>query len=171
MLFYDDSKIQDRKLILLARFHPEFLCSELFPEIEQNSIQFHVEKRILDNFRRYKNLENCLYFYIGFAYADIPAGQEYEMIMCINGGKIEPDTVMKCRTTVLCLFSQFKTQPIEFAWKGHHAICQIQFCDGIPDIIQELYEITERKPIKITREICLCSFDTLKANINVSFSE
>ena len=57
MLPYDDSKIQDRKLILLARFHPEFLCSELFPEIEQNSVQFHVEKRTLDNFRRYKNLE------------------------------------------------------------------------------------------------------------------
>ena len=171
MFSYDDSKIKERKLLLSARFQPDFMCGELIPEIEKNSIQYHVDTRLLDNFRRYQNFENCLYFFLGFAYADIPAGQEYEVIMRINGGNIDPDSVRKCKATVLCFFSEFKTQPIEFAWKGHHAIGQIHFCDGIPDMIQELYEITERKPVKITQEICLCSFDTLKANINVPFSE
>ncbi|WP_321019174.1 hypothetical protein, partial [Eisenbergiella porci] len=64
-------------------------------------------------------------------------------------------------------FSEFKMQPIAYAWHGYHAGCLIQFPDGIPDLIQEMYEITEKKPIKITQEICLCTLETLKANSGV----
>lgn len=170
MLSHDDSKIKDRKLILLARFNPDFSRGVLIPEIELNSIQYHVDTHLVNNFKKYQHSKNCLYFFHGFAYADIPVGQEYQSIMRINRGIIEPDSVLKCKATALCFFSEFRNQPIEFAWNGHHSICQIQFHDGIPDIIQELYEITEKKPIKITQELCLCSFDTLKANINVPFS-
>ncbi len=165
MLSYEDSKVQDRKLILLARFHPEFVRNILIPEIEINSTQYRVDTRLVNNFRKYQHVKNGLYFMLGFAYADIPAGLEYEMIMRINNGEIERDSVMRCKAAVLCFFSEFKTQPIEYAWHGHHTICQIHFPDGIPDLIEELYEITEKKPAKITQEICLCSYDTLKANI------
>ena len=167
MLSYDVSQIRDRKLILLARFKPDFFRNVLIPEIEINCMQYHVDTHLVHNFRQYQHFDNSLYFMQGFAYADIPAGQEYEVIMRIKNGIIEPDSVMRCKTTVLCFFSEFKNQPIEYAWHGHHAICQIQFHDGIPDLIQELYEITEKKPIKITQEICLCSLETLKANINI----
>jgi len=170
MLSYDDSKIRDRKLILLARFHPDFSRGVLIPEIEANSMQYHVEARFVHRFRTYRHTENSLYFIHGLAYADIPSGQEYEVITRINHGVIEPDSVMKRKTTVLGFFSEFRNQPIECAWHGHHGICQIRFDGGIPDMVQELYEITEKKPIKITQEICLCSLDTLKANIHTPFS-
>ncbi|MBT9776517.1 hypothetical protein GPL15_08370 [Clostridium sp. MCC353] len=160
MLSHDNSKIQNCKLNLWARFHPGFSRDILIPEIEANSTQYHVDPLLVDNFRKYLHAENCLYFIHGFADADIPAGQEYNAIMRINNGVIEPDSIIRCKVTVLCFFSEFKTQPIANAWKGYHASCQIQFHDGIPDIIHELYEITEKKPIKITQELCLCLFDT-----------
>ena len=167
MLSHDDSKIQDRKLILWARFHPDFSRDVLIPEIEANSIQYHVAPQLIDNFRKYRNTENCLYFIHGFAYADIPAGQEYEVVMRINEGIIDQDSVISCKAIVLCFFSEFKMQPIAYAWHRYHAGCLIQFPDGIPDLIQEMYEITEKKPIKITQEICLCTLETLKANSGV----
>lgn len=87
MLAHEDSRIQDRKLILWARFHPEFSRNVLIPEIEENSMQYHVDPQLADNFRKCRNAENCLYFLHGYAYADIPAGQEYDLIMRINKGK------------------------------------------------------------------------------------
>lgn len=167
MLSHDDSKIQDRKLILWGRFHPDYSRDILIPEIEANSMQYHVSPQLIDNFRKYQNAENCLYFIHGYAYADIPAGQEYEMIMRINRGGIMPDSIMRCKAIVVCFFSEFKTQPIAYAWHGYHAVCLIQFPDGIPDLVQELYEITEKKPINITQEICLCTMETLKANSGI----
>ena len=167
MLSHDDSKIQDRKLILWARFHPDFSRDVLIPEIEANSIQYHVAPQLIDNFRKYRNAENCLYFIHGFAYADIPAGQEYEVVMRINEGIIDQESVISCKAIVLCFFSEFKMQPIAYAWHGYHAGCLIQFPDGIPDLIQEMYEITEKKSIKITQEICLCTLETLKANSGI----
>ena len=148
MLAHEDSRIQDRKLILWARFHPEFSRNVLIPEIEANSIQYHVDPQLVDNFRKCRNAENCLYFLHGYAYADIPAGQEYDLMMRIN--------------------KEFRPQPIAYAWHGYHADCLLQFRDGIPDMIQELYEINQKKPIEIRQEVCLCSDDTLKAIINSS---
>ena len=142
MLSHDDSKIQDRKLILWARFHPDFSRDVLIPEIEANSIQYHVAPQLIDNFRKYRNTENCLYFIHGFAYADIPAGQEYEVVMRINEGIIDQDSVISCKAIVLCFFSEFKMQPIAYAWHGYHAGCLIQFPDGIPDLIQETVSYT-----------------------------
>lgn len=167
MLSYEDSKIKDRKLILVARFDPDFARRVLIPEIEINCAKYEVETHLVNHFRKCQQAKNCLYFILGFAYADIPAGQEYEVIMRINHGVMEPDSVMVCKATVLCFFSEFRNLPIEYAWHGHHALCQIQFPDGIPDMIQGLYEIAEKKPIKIMQEICLCSFDTLRANISM----
>lgn len=167
MLSHDNSKIFDRKLILWARFHPDFSRNILIPEIETNSIKYQTDSQLIEHFQKSQYAENCLYFYHGFAYADIPIGQEYQAIMRINKKGIELDSIMRCKATVLCFFSEFKQQPIAYAWHGYHASCLIQFHDGIPDIIEELYEITEKKPIEIKQEICLCSFDTLKANINV----
>lgn len=171
MLSYDDSKIRNRKLILLARFHPAFSRGVLIPEIETNSTQYHVDARLVHHFQKNQHMENSLYFIHGLAYADIPAGQEYEVMMRINHGVIDTDSVTKCKSAVLGFFSEYRNQPIECAWHGHHGICQIRFYDGIPDMIQEVYEITEKKPITVTQEICLSSFDTLKANINAPLSD
>lgn len=164
MLSLNDSKIQDRIFILWARFHPDFSRNLLIPEIDTNSIQYHVDPQLIENFRKYQHVENSLYFLHSYAYADIPLGQEYETIMRIKNGIIESDSIIRCRAIVRCFFSEFKIQPISYAWHGYHASCLIQFRDGIPNIIQELYEITEKKPIQIRQKIGLCSFDTLKAN-------
>lgn len=69
-----------------------------------------------------------------------------------NGG-IDPASVKECKATALCFFSEFKTQPIPYAWHDHHASCLIQFPDGIPGIVQDLYGITQKKPIAITQEL------------------
>ena len=47
MLAHEDSRIQDRKLILWARFHPEFSRNVLIPEIEENSMQYHVAPQLV----------------------------------------------------------------------------------------------------------------------------
>lgn len=166
MLSVNDSKVKDRKLILWARFHPDFARHILIPEIEANSEKYHAEPQSVERFRNCRYAENSLYFHHNYAYAEIPAGQEYEAVMRITRGTIEQDSIIRCKTTVLCFFSNFKTQPIPYAWHGHHAICLIQFHNGIPDMIQELYEIADKKTININREICLCSYDTLGAGIN-----
>lgn len=164
----ENTKIEERKLILLARFHPDFVRNELLPEIEANSVQYHVEPQLLEYFRKCRFAENSLYFHHNYAYADIPAGQEYEFIMRICDGIVVPDSVMECKAKVLCFFSAFKTHPIAHANQGHHENCLIQFQEGIPDMIQELYEIRERTPIEVRQEIGLCSYETLRANLNGS---
>lgn len=151
------------KLKLLARFHPDFSRDVLITEIEANSRQYHVDSQLTDNFRKYQHYKNCLYFFHDFACADIPSGQEYEVIMPINRGKIELDSVIRCKATVLCFFSEFKIQPMACAPYGHHGSCLIQFHDKIPDIIQGLYEITEKKPIEMKQELYICSVNALKA--------
>ena len=121
--------------------------------------------QLIDNFRKYRNAENCLYFIHGFAYADIPAGQEYEVVMRINEGIIDHNSVISCKAIVLCFFSEFKMQPIAYAWHGYHyRLSDSSFPMEFRILIQEMYEITEKKPIKITQEICLCTLETLKAN-------
>lgn len=66
------------------------------------------------------------------------------------GGKIQPESIQKCPAKVLCFFTAFRTQPFHQASKGHHELSLIQFEQGIPSIINELAEITERKPLNIS---------------------
>lgn len=166
MLSVENSKIEQRKLILLARFSFAFTRDKLIPEIEANCIKYNVTPCLVENFQKYKFAGNSLYFHHAYAYADIPVGQKYEMIARINKGVIVPDSVLKCNTTVLAFFSAYRTQPFPYASHGHHENSLIQFQDGIPDMIFDLNEITDKTAIlEDTSQICLCSYETLKANI------
>lgn len=159
-----DSKIIDRKLILLARYQPEFAHDILIPEIEANcKVSDWCPAEVIANFLENKLAPNSLYIHHNYAYADIPTGQEYDMIALMERGKILRDTAMPCKSKVLCFFSAYRTQPLSHASHGHHENSLIQFEDGIPDMINTLYEITKKKPIEIQREICLCSVETFRA--------
>lgn len=165
MLSVENSKIEHRKLILLARFSPEFTQAELIPEIETNCMKYPVEPWLAENFQRYKFADNSLYFHHAHAYADIPVGQKYEFIARMSKGAILPGSILRCRTTVLAFFSGYRTQPLPHASHGHHENSLIQFQDGIPDMIYSLYEITDKTTaLNYTPDICLCSYETLKAN-------
>lgn len=168
MLSVENSKIEQRKLILLARFSSDFARDKLIPEIETNCANYPVEPWLIENFQRYKFADNSLYFHHDYAYADIPLRQEYEFIARMSKGAIIPDSVLRCRATVLAFFSCYKTQPLPHASHGHHENCLIQFQNGIPDMIFRLNEITDKTTgLDYTPDICLCSCETLKANIAV----
>jgi len=166
MLSLENARIEDRILKLLSRFSFSFTHNILIPEIESNCDQYKVEPVLAENFQRYKCAENSLYFAHSYAYADIPTGQKYELIARISSeGKIIPDSILRCETTVLCFFSNFRTHPQAFANHGHHEICLIQFHGGIPKIVNELTEFTENSRfLEYKQRIGLFSYETLKAN-------
>lgn len=165
MLSIEKSKMEHRMLILLSRFSPDFTQKRLIPEIETNCINNQVDHYLVKNFQKYKFAENSLYFHHAYAYADIPIGQEYDIIARISKGVIVTDSIVKCKTTVLAFFSAYKIQPLSNASHGHHENSLIQFQNGIPDMIFDLYEMTEKTTsVECAPEICLCSYETLKAN-------
>ncbi len=159
--------IGKRKLILMGRFSPDFTHNVLIPEIEANCLKYNIEPWIAEHFQKNKLAENSLFFHHSYSYADIPIGQEYNIIArtAKHKWKIIPDSVMRCEATVLCFFSMWHHCPLAYANHGHHELSLIQFKGGIPDMIYELCEITEKKPIEITQEVCLCSYETLNADI------
>lgn len=165
MLTVSESKIMYRKFILLARYNMQFVRDVFIPEMEGNISKNPISSpEIITYFRENQFAENSLYFHHSYAYADIPMGQTYEVIARMEKGKIQADSVRRCKTKVLCFFSNYKSQPMGSASHGHHENSLIQFEDGIPDLIDELYEIKEKKPITQLQNICLCSLETLHAN-------
>lgn len=147
-------------LVLLARYSPAFVVQELIPEIEKNCEQFGIYyPTAYDAFQKNKFAVDSLYFHHSYAVADIPIGQEYEAIAYTRDGKIQADSIQKCPSKVLCFFTAFKTQPSDQAMRGHHELSLIQFGKGVPPMINELFEITERKPLELLehREIYLGS--------------
>lgn len=168
LLSIENSKIEERKFTLLARFSPNFTRNKLIPEIDKNCIKYYVDPQLIENYQRYKFSEDSLYFHHAHAYADIPIGQEYEFIARMSGGVIVPDSILSCKTTILAFFSSYKTLPLPHANHGHHENSLIQFQNGIPEMIFELYEITDKTTaLAYTPDICLCSYETLKANTTV----
>ena len=152
-------------LVLLARYSPAFAGQELIPEIEKNCEQFGIcYPTAYDAFQKNKFAADSMYFHHSYAVADIPIGQEYEAIAYSEGGKIQEDTIQKCPSKVLCFFTAFKTQPTDRAMRGHHELSLIQFVRGLPPMINELVEITERKPLDTLerREIYLGSESELR---------
>lgn len=169
LLSVENSKIEERKFTLLARFSSNFIRDILVPEIDTNCIKYHVDSQLVENYQRYKFSEDSLYFHHAHAYADIPIGQEYEFIARMSEGVIVPDSILKCKTTILAFFSGYSTMPLPHANHGHHENSLIQFQNGIPDMIFELYEITDKTTaLNYTPDICLCSYETLKANTPVA---
>ncbi|MBD5511858.1 MAG: hypothetical protein HDR08_11515 [Lachnospiraceae bacterium] len=168
MLSIENSKVEERMLVLLARFSSDYIYNRLISEIELNCIQYNVDPILCENFQKNKLAKNSWYFAHSYAYADIPVGQKYEFIACkSDNGMIVPNSIMECKATVLCFFSIFKFRPLAYANHGHHEISLIQFQDGIPNIIKELNEFTtESKSLEYKQKICLCSYETLKVNIS-----
>lgn len=135
-------------LVLLARFGSSFVEQELIPEIEKNCKQFGIfSQTAYDVFQKNKFAANSLYFHHEYAVTDIPIGQEYEAIAYSRDWKIQPDSIQKCSSKVLCFFTAFRTQPSDHAMRGHHELSLIQFGQGVPSMINELFEITECKPL------------------------
>lgn len=138
----------DEYLVLWAKFSPVFVEQELIPEIEKNCAQYGIySQSAYEAFKKEKFAANSLYFHHQYAEKDIPIGQEYEAIAYSVGGKIQPESIQICPSKVLCFFTAFRTQPFYQASKGHHELSLIQFEQGIPPVIDELVEITERKPL------------------------
>lgn len=135
-------------LVLWARFSPIFVKQELIPEIEKNCMEFGIFSQTAYNaFQKSKFAVNSLYFHHQYAEKDIPIGQEYEAIAYSKNWKIQPASIQKCPSKVLCFFNAFRTQPSDHAMRGHHELSLIQFAGGIPSMINELFEIAESKPL------------------------
>lgn len=165
MLAVSESKIMYRTFILLARYNMQFIKDIFIPEMEENIRKDPIAlPEVIAYFRENQFAENSLYFHHSYAYADIPMGQTYDVIARMEKGKIQADSVRRCQTKVLCFFSNYKSQPMASASHGHHESSLIRFEEGIPDLIDELYEIKEKKPLKQMQNICLCSLETLQAN-------
>ena len=73
MLSVENSKMKDRKLILMARFSIDYTQDKLIPEIETNCVEYRVDPQLAANFQRNKFAANSLYFHHAHAYADIPS--------------------------------------------------------------------------------------------------
>lgn len=111
-----------------------------------------------------------MYIHHSHAYADMPIGQEYDIIARFSKGVIVTDSILRCKTTVLAFFSAYRTQPFPYASHGHHENSLIQFQNGIPEMIFVLYEITDKTTsLEYTPKIVLCSYETLLANTTVAF--
>lgn len=166
MLSIENSKVEDRLLVLLARFSSDYIQDKLIPEIEANCTKYNVSPALYEHFQRNKNAENSWYFAHSYAYADIPIGQTYEYIARRCDYKLIPESIVKCKAKVLCFFSDFKPFPMEYANHGHHEFSLIQFQDGIPDIIKELNEFTAKsKSLEYGQVLCLGSYETFQANV------
>lgn len=140
-------------LVLWARFSPTFMKQELIPEIEKNCTEFGIfSQTAYDIYQKNKFAANSMYFHHQYAEKDIPIGQEYEAIAYSRNRKIQHASIQKCPSKVLCFFTAFKTQPADYAMRGHHELSLIQFGKGIPSMISELFEITDHKPLYIPEE-------------------
>lgn len=138
----------DEYLMLLARYGSVFVEQELIPEIEKNCAQQGIySQSAYEAFEKYKFAANSMYFHHDYAVKDIPIGQEYEAIAYSVGRKIQSESIQRCPSKVLCFFTAFRTQPFYQASRGHHELSLIQFEQGIPTVMDELVEITERKPL------------------------
>ncbi len=135
-------------LLLLAQFHPLFVKQELIPEILKNCAQFGLlSQTAYDAFQKHKFAENSFWFHHSYAETDIPAGQEYEAIAYSKNRKIQPDSIRKCHSRVLCFFTAFRTRPSDLAMQGHHELSLIWFEQESPPLLSHLSEITEAKPL------------------------
>lgn len=156
---------QEDYLILLARFCPEYVKQEFIPEIERNCKQFGIyDQAAYEAFQKDRSAVNSLYFHHSYAVADIPAGREYHAIAYSRNGEIQAHSIQKCSSKILCFFTAFRTQPSAQAMRGHHELSLIQFESGLPPMLNELVEVTERKPIDISegKEIYLGSEKELR---------
>ncbi len=139
-------------LVLWARFSQEFIKNELIPEIEKNCAQLGVfSQTAYDAFQKNKYSSHSMYFHHQYANTDIPINQEYEAVAYSKDRKIQTDSIQKCHSKVVCFFTAYKTRPSDHAMKGHHELSLIRFEQGFPSMINELFEITERKPLDTTR--------------------
>lgn len=137
-------------LILFERFSPAFVKHELIPEIEKNCTELGIfSQTAYDIFQKNKYAANSLYFHHDYAVADIPIGQKYEAVAYSKNRKLQYSSIQKCPSKVLCFFTAYKPRPSDNAMRGHHELSLIQFCDGVPSIISELFERTDHKPLQL----------------------
>ena len=140
-------------LVLWVRLSSLFVEQKLIPEIERNCEKYGVfSQAACKVFQENKWAENSMYFHHQYAEKDIPMGQEYEAIAYSKGGKIQPDSIQKCHSKVLCFFTAFRTQPSDYAMRGHHELSLIQFEKEIPPMVKELVEIMEWESMDLTEQ-------------------
>lgn len=147
----------DKNLILWGWFNPRLVKDIILPDIEKNCIQYGIYfPNAYEIFKKNKFAQNSLYFIHSYAPSDIPIGQEYREIALLKNSEVQPDSIQKCHSKVLCFFTAYRIQPSECAMRGHHEFSLIQFEQGIPQLIyDELPEITELSFIPQEKKIGL----------------
>ena len=103
-------------LILIARYNPLFVKQELFPEIEKYCTEFGIlSQTAYDIFQKNKFAKNSLYFHHLYAETDIPINQEYEAIAFSKNFRIQPNSIQRCHSKILCFFTAVHTRPSDHA--------------------------------------------------------
>ena len=148
-----------KSLVLLGWFSPELVKTRMLPEFEENCRKYGIlYPNAYEIFQQNKYAENSLYFHHSYAEYEIPIGEEYKKLALRMDYKSEPQFIQDCHAKVLCFFSAYRSQPKDYAARGHHELSLIQFPQAIPKIIyDELYEIKELKPLDFKKTIILYS--------------
>lgn len=177
MLAEELCDIKKRKFILLARYNESFVKKSIIPKMEtdikkvrekiRNKEELLLFEESISEFNANCNKKNCIFAYNLYSYADIPLGKEYDVIGCMNEHfEIVKNSVFECKTKIVSIITaDYKNVPMNYINHGHNAICIIYFPDGIPNIINSLYEVTEFKGVKYENIVFLSTNETLNANI------
>lgn len=149
---------EHNRLILWGWFSEEIVKTVLIPDMEQNILKYGIQfPAAYEAFQSNKYAGNSLYFHHSYAETDIPIGQVYKHIALMENYKILPNSIQDCQAKVICFFTcNPRSQPSEYAMRGHHESSLIQFERGIPQIIyDELYKISELPFYPTEKQICL----------------
>lgn len=168
--------LKDHKFILLAKFNETLISDEILPQMEKDI--YRIKKGILNDkelleftqtvstFNKVRDTNHSIYFYNLYAYEDIPIGKEYDVIGVMDSSfNIREKTLISCKSKIIgSLYAKSKHFPMDVVPNGHSTICLINFPDGIPGIINTLYDVNSKKPIHYDDVVFLCTYKTLEAN-------
>jgi hypothetical protein len=91
--------------------------------------------------------------FVGFSYADLPLGKEFEIIFPRN----RPDLGLSCRSRIVAATQQWG-KPFHEIPHGFKTIAVIQFPDEIPQLVRELPTVSSW--YESNDWVCLCNRDT-----------
>jgi hypothetical protein len=100
--------------------------------------------------------ENCDTFFVGFSYADLPRGEQFQILF----PKSDPEKAERCPSKVIAITQQF-SKPFSEIPAGWKTVCQIHFPNGLPDLVKRLPTLDSWYQ---NREVvCLCNEESWAA--------
>ena len=118
----------------------EWFSQERVP-IEERYLWFEghvaqaVLQRIVSGLPQHRTCHTAILF-VGFAFADLEIGRCFEVIF----QKERPENAILCQSRIVSVTQQF-AKPFDRVPHGWKTICEVEFPDGVPSLIQNLPEV------------------------------